>query len=120
VQGRCIGTLLLRGGAPVDLGPEERDAAETLAASAAAYVLNCRALDDAVTLAAQLQQALDSRVVIEQAKGKLSAQLGVEPARAFEALRRHSRNGGLRLADVAAAVVEDRLRLAPPGERAEV
>jgi GAF domain-containing protein len=111
VHDRRIGALSLYAEAAVDLDDEERDAAATLASSAAAFVLNHRALDEAVLLADQLQRALDSRVSIEQAKGKLAEQLGCNPQEAFEVLRRHSRNNGQRLADVAARVVDGTLLL---------
>ena len=57
----------------------------------------------------QLQGALDSRVVIEQAKGFIAARCDVQPAEAFELLRRHARGHGRKLREVAAAVVERRL-----------
>lgn len=53
----------------------------------------------------QLQHALNSRVVIEQAKGILSERHGVTPAHAFERLRRHARNSSRHLHVIAAAVV---------------
>jgi AmiR/NasT family two-component response regulator len=54
---------------------------------------------------AQLQEALDSRVVIEQAKGKLSERFSLEPDRAFEVLRRGARSNRIPLRDLAARVV---------------
>ncbi len=56
-------------------------------------------------LSAQLQHALDSRVVIEQAKGFLAARDGLALSEAFERLRRHARNEGRRLHEVAREVV---------------
>ncbi|CAN5771054.1 GAF and ANTAR domain-containing protein [soil metagenome] len=111
VHDRRIGALSLYAEGVVDLDDEERGAAATLASSAAAFVLNHRALDEAVVLAEQLQRALDSRVIIEQAKGKLGEQLSCTPPEAFEVLRRHSRNNGQRLADVSARVVDGTLLL---------
>jgi PAS domain S-box-containing protein len=58
----------------------------------------------AKTLAAQLQTALDSRVVIEQAKGKLSERLSCTPDDAFHLLRRHARSQNLKLHDLAARI----------------
>ncbi|MFJ5288006.1 ANTAR domain-containing protein [Streptomyces sp. NPDC088348] len=61
--------------------------------------------------AGQLSQALDSRVVIEQAKGMLAEQLRTGTGEAFDVLRGHARSHRLKLADVARAVVDRELRL---------
>src|ERR1700730_3797066 len=58
------------------------------------------------TLNEQLQSALDSRVIIEQAKGKLAERLGVDMNRAFSLLRDFARSRNLRLSDVARAFVD--------------
>jgi hypothetical protein len=54
---------------------------------------------------AQLERALESRIVIEQAKGKLAERLGVDVDEAFTVLRFAARSAQLRLHDVAANVV---------------
>ena len=61
------------------------------------------------TLAEQLQRALDSRVVIEQAKGLLAGRLHVDMAEAFALLRTFARSNNRRLADVASDLTEGRL-----------
>lgn len=58
-----------------------------------------------VRLTEQLQTALTTRVVIEQAKGILAERHGVGVDQAFETLRQHSRSHNARIHDVAAAVV---------------
>jgi AmiR/NasT family two-component response regulator len=55
---------------------------------------------------AQLQEALDSRIAIEQAKGILAERYGVELDKAFQILRRGARSNRLRLHDLAQRVVE--------------
>ena len=56
-------------------------------------------------VAAQLQTALSSRIVIEQAKGMLAQRGGVSLEHAFEGLRGYARNNRLKLADVCSGVV---------------
>jgi hypothetical protein len=57
----------------------------------------------------QLSAALTSRVVIEQAKGVVSARAGVDLAEAFSRLRAYARDSNLRLTDVAQAAVDGTL-----------
>ena len=64
---------------------------------------------------AQLQQALDTRVIIEQAKGFLTGRDGVLPDVGFERLRRYAREHGESLREVAAQVVDGVITL-PPDE----
>ena len=67
-----------------------------------------RLVDLTATLArrcAQLQEALETRVVIEQAKGVLAERFRLEPDRAFEVLRRSARSNRVPLRDLAARVV---------------
>jgi AmiR/NasT family two-component response regulator len=61
-------------------------------------------------LAARLQTALDSRVVIEQAKGVLAERLGFDMDTAFSTLRNAARRANRRLSDLAREVVESRGR----------
>jgi hypothetical protein len=57
------------------------------------------------TLNEQLQTALNTRVVIEQAKGKLAERLGLDMDQAFSLLRDFARACNLRLSDLAQAFV---------------
>ena len=57
---------------------------------------------------AQLQHALDSRVLIEQAKGILAERYDLAIADAFELLRRAARSNRIRIHDLAAEVVASR------------
>jgi transcriptional regulator with GAF, ATPase, and Fis domain len=107
----CIGALNLYSHKPVAFDDDGRRAGQTLADVATGYVLNARQLQESAQLSAQLQHALDSRVLIEQAKGKLSEQLDVPVDEAFRVMRTHARNNGIKLRSVAADIVEDRLRL---------
>lgn len=111
VHDRRIGALTLHRSAPGVFSPEVIEAAGILAASATAYVLNARALDGATRLADQLQHALVSRVVIEQAKGKLSEQLRMDVGVAFELMRSYSRANRTKLHRVAQQIMDDALVL---------
>jgi AmiR/NasT family two-component response regulator len=53
----------------------------------------------------QLETALTSRVVIEQAKGMLAERRGTSVGEAFQLLRKHARDHNANLQDVATAVV---------------
>jgi AmiR/NasT family two-component response regulator len=75
---------------------------------------------------AQLQQALDSRIVIEQAKGVLVERYALRPTEAFELLRDGARRSRRKIHDLARDVVDSRttpppieeaLRRSTPAER---
>jgi GAF domain-containing protein len=79
--------------------------AQGLADIATISLLHERALRDQVVLAEQLQTALHSRIVIEQAKGVLSARAGISVGEAFHRMRTHARRSGEQLTAVAEGVV---------------
>jgi AmiR/NasT family two-component response regulator len=62
----------------------------------------------AVERSGQLQHALESRIVIEQAKGILAERFGVGVDEAFDLLRRGARSHRRPLRELAAEVVESR------------
>jgi GAF domain-containing protein len=90
---------------------EDLEAARVLANMATAYLINASSLAKQVQLADQLQHALDSRVVIEQAKGILAEAHGISVDSAFERLRRHARSHSAKVQHVARAVVDLGLRM---------
>ena len=79
---------------------------ENLTSLATIIVLRERRQQHADTLAAQLQQALDSRLVIEQAKGILAERTRLGVDQAFVLLRGHARRHQMRLAALAAQVID--------------
>lgn len=85
-------------------------AAQVFADVATSYVTNAAEVGRQRRLTEQLQEALDSRVVIEQAKGILAAERRISVDEAFRVLRRHARNHGSSLRAVAVAVVDLGLR----------
>ena len=85
--------------------PADVDAAQALADVATIAILQHRATLEAQILNEQLNEALNSRVVIEQAKGMVAERDGLNMEQAFSALRNHARNHNLRLVDVAHDVI---------------
>lgn len=77
----------------------------------AAGVGQRRAVDDQAALASQLTHALESRVVIEQAKGYLAYRHGIDVSTAFTKLRSYARTNRRALRDVAQAVIDRSLPL---------
>ena len=80
----------------------------TLARSVALALENAHSHAQLNELAGQLQRALDSRVLIEQAKGMIGAQLDVTMDAAFEILRNYSRSHNYRVQQVASELVAKR------------
>ncbi|MFI9171491.1 GAF and ANTAR domain-containing protein [Streptomyces lincolnensis] len=90
---------------PGDSAPELL-VAQALADAAAVGLHNHRTYSRSLTLSGQLQQALSSRVRIEQAKGMLAERWRVGADQAFIALRQYARRHRLPLDRVASAVIE--------------
>jgi AmiR/NasT family two-component response regulator len=65
-----------------------------------------RAISARELLAEQLQTALNSRIVIEQAKGVLAERIGLPVDQVFQMMRAYARNRGLLLRDVAAQIID--------------
>ena len=106
LRDRTLGTLCLFS---THSGPlSDRDAAlvQTLADAATVAVLQEHVIAHQDTLNAQLEHALESRIVIEQAKGALAHRLGVSVDEAFAILRQRSRTTGTRIHDLATSVIE--------------
>lgn len=92
----------------------DRNLARALADATAISLLHQTTLNQHRTVRTQLQQALDTRSVIEQAKGFLTSQHGIDPDTAFQRLRAHARHHQLRLTDLARDIVEGSTTLPPP------
>jgi GAF domain-containing protein len=100
-----IGTLNLYSPEPREWSDEEMAVAGVMAAVATSYVVNVSKLRQQEQLSEQLQQALESRVVIEQAKGITAEQNAVTVDQAYQRIRRHARNNNASLRVVAEAIV---------------
>jgi AmiR/NasT family two-component response regulator len=80
---------------------------QALADVAAIGLIQERAIRRGGLLAEQLQGALNSRIVIEQAKGAIAQARGLSVDEAFAALRGYARRSNRRLGEVAHAVLTD-------------
>ncbi len=109
-----FGALNVYDDAPRAWSDEAITAIGVFADMATALIVRASQLQEATMLAAQLQTALDNRVLIEQAKGMIATQLDVSVDRAFQILRSHARNHQLKLSKVAEAVVTTGLRVPDP------
>jgi GAF domain-containing protein len=110
LRGSVIGALNLF---HVDTGEMRQDdvvAAQAMADVATIAVLQHRAALEAQVLNEQLNHALNSRIVIEQAKGMLAERVGADMEEAFAKLRHYARSRNIRLVDVAGDVVSGTLR----------
>lgn len=105
LRDQTIGALNLFGRHGEDFSDDEVRVVQSLADIATIALLQERSISRADALTEQLQGALNSRVVIEQAKGALAQLEGVTPDQAFELLRSQARSTQRRLADVADAVL---------------
>lgn len=111
LRGQRLGALNLffdRVGALTD---QDAAVAQALSEFATIGLVQHRTLREQADRTAQLQHALDSRIVIEQAKGALAFQRSVSIDDAFKLLRQHTRNAGVRLHDVAHQIVQRQLTL---------
>jgi GAF domain-containing protein len=113
LRGTVIGALNLFHVEPGEMRRADVDAAQAFADVATIAILQHRAATEAYLLNEQLNAALHTRVVIEQAKGIVAERQSLDMERAFATLRNHARNHNLRLVDVATHVIEG--SLAPPG-----
>lgn len=110
-RAETIGSIDVIALEPLELTARQLAAAQLLADVTIAYVTGSRSFVEKSRLAEQLQFALDSRIVIEQAKGIISERHKIGVSEAFELLRRHARNNHLKLHDVSAHVVRGELQL---------
>jgi GAF domain-containing protein len=119
LRGTVIGALNLFHVRPDEMEQVDVDAAQALADVATIAILEHRAELEAQALNDQLQHALNSRIVIEQAKGVVAERRGLSMEEAFNSLRNPARNRNLRLVDVARGVIDGSLIASELEVRAE-
>lgn len=105
LRNEVIGALNLFRTGPGELSESALQTAQALVAVATIGLLQERSIRHQEILTEQLQSALNSRVVIEQAKGLVAERLGVDMQGAFSALRGYARAHNLKLSDVARSVI---------------
>ena len=103
---QVIGALNLFRASPGTFDPADVRVGQALADVATISLLQERNMRHSDTLNEQLQTALNSRVVIEQAKGKLAERLGLDMGQAFNLLRDYARARNLRLSALAQAFID--------------
>jgi GAF domain-containing protein len=108
LRGEAIGGLNLFHTRPGRLPEADLGLGQALADVAIIGILQERAVRRGEVVAEQLQTALNSRVVLEQAKGVLAQQGTLTMDTAFDRLRRNARGHNLLLGEVARRVVADR------------
>jgi len=105
LRGTIIGALNLFHVEAGEMREADVEAAQALADVATIAILQHRASTQAQVVNQQLQHALNSRIVLEQAKGMVAEREGLDMEQAFTSLRKYARNHNLRLVDVAEAII---------------
>lgn len=100
-----VGALNLFGSSTGALGEADLRLAQALADVATVALVQDRAAADRALVNEQLQEALDSRVVLEQAKGVLSYVGDLDMPAAYAALRAYARDHNIKLTELARALV---------------
>jgi GAF domain-containing protein len=106
LRDQIIGTVNIFGTEALRLDEEELKVVQGLADIATIAILQERSITRAEALTEQLQGALNSRIIIEQAKGALARSAGVSVDEAFEIMRKQARSTRQRLVEVAGYVLE--------------
>lgn len=101
-----VGAMNLFGSTTGTLNDKDLRLAQGLADVATVALIQDRAAADRQLVNEQLQNALDSRVVLEQAKGVLSYSGSLDMAAAYATLRQYARDHNLKLTELSRALVE--------------
>jgi hypothetical protein len=105
LRDNVIGAMNLFSAHAGDLTAEDAHLARALADVATIGILQERAIQRGESIVEQLEGALNSRIIIEQAKGVLAERGGLDMDEAFRHLRSHARSHSLRLSEIAHQVV---------------
>jgi GAF domain-containing protein len=113
LRNEIIGALNLFDTSPGALDEGKLRVGQALADVATIGLLQQRAIHRRDALTEQLQTALNSRVLIEQAKGVLAERLHLDVAEAFTVLRSGARSHNRRLSELAQAIVDGSEQIPP-------
>ena len=106
LRDQALGALGLFGGSVGELNERDLRLAQALADVATISIIQDRVASDRDAVNEQLQTALDTRVLLEQAKGVLAQTGGLDMGDAYAAMVRYARDHNLKLAHVARGLVE--------------
>lgn len=109
LRGQTIGALNLFRSSGGPLNETDVTLAQGLADVATIAIIQHRSSLDAKVLNDQLSFALNSRIIIEQAKGMVSQATSCDMDEAFVRMRTHARNHNLKLTEVSRMIVESEL-----------
>jgi transcriptional regulator with GAF, ATPase, and Fis domain len=98
---QSLGAMNLLSERPGPMADDDLSSAQALADVATIAILQHRAAEDARVVVRQLHEALNSRIVIEQAKGFVAQVLATDTDVAFSIIRSYARSHNRRLAEVA-------------------
>ncbi|QIK77172.1 GAF and ANTAR domain-containing protein [Nocardioides piscis] len=110
LTGHVLGAMGLFGDMPGTLEDDDLALAQALLHVASVAIVNERSATDRATVNSQLQRALSSRIVVEQAKGVIAHSADLDMDHAFAVLRRYARDHGIKLSVLASQVVDRELR----------
>lgn len=108
----CLGALNVFGDEQFDFAPADVKIVQAMADIATISILQERAVSSADHLTEQLQGALNSRVVLEQAKGMVARRLDISVDEAFRVIRAQAHGNQSRLVDLASDIVTGRVAIA--------
>lgn len=111
LRGQTLGVMNLFSSERGALSNRDAALVQAMADVATISIVQKQTLQHQVELSGQLQYALDSRVLIEQAKGVIAQQHGVPIDQAFVLLRSFARKNQVRLHDVADRIVNRQLSI---------
>ncbi len=104
LRGKIIGTMNLFGAAPGEVSARDAAVAQALADVATIGILHERVIHEGHLMEEQLRRALDSRILIEQAKGVIANELSLSMDDAFALLRKYARDRNLTIRSVSEQV----------------
>ena len=111
LSGTTFGAINLYGTGTRTWPEEDLAAAVVMSDMATNYLVNASKLRQQEQLNEQLQRALDSRAIIEQAKGMVASDNDTTVEQAFRRIRTHARNHNVAIGSVAEAIVKLGLKI---------